>query len=158
MPTTVQLREVQKADIARFFEHHLEVRPLPASASAADRTSREKTFVDRWEKMLTDEKTLARAVVWNDAVAGFVVLSIQHQKPTISSWLGRDYWGKGIATGAVRDFLALIETRPVYARVSFDNLAALQVLRKIGFAIVEHDSFFSEAHGYDIDEMVLALA
>jgi len=156
--TSVQLRPVVKSDIALFFEHHLELRPLPAGASIADLDSRKATFVDRWEQMRSDERVLARTIVWKGAVTGYVVHLIQRDKPSISCWLGRDYWGKGVATQAVRDFLDLIEKRPVYARVAYDNLAAMQVFRKTGFEIVGYDSFFSEAHGYEIDEIILALS
>lgn len=156
MATSVQLRQVLAGDIALFFEHHLELRPLPAGASVADLESRKATFVGRWDQMLSDERVLARTIVWKGAVAGYVAHLMQRDKPAISCWLGRDYWGKGVATQAVRDFLDLIEERPVYARVSYDNLAAMQVLRKTGFEIVGHDSFFSESHGYEIDEIILA--
>jgi RimJ/RimL family protein N-acetyltransferase len=156
--TSVQLRPVVKSDIAQFFEHHLELRPLPAGASVADLEARKATFVDRWEQMLSDKNVMARTIIWKDAVAGYVARLIQRDKPSISCWLGRDYWGKGVATQAVQAFLDLIEKRPIYARVAYDNLAAMQVLRKIGFEIVEHDSFFSDAHGYEIDEIILALS
>ena len=155
MPTSVQLRPVLADDIALFFEHHLEVRPLPAGASVAERKA---TFADRWEQMLADETVLARTIVSGSEVAGYVVCAMQREKPTISSWLGRRFWGHGIATRAVQAFVDLVEERPVYARVAYDNLAALQVLRKTGFVITGHDSFFSEAHGYEIDEIICALA
>lgn len=131
---------------------------MPSAASPAEREARKATFLDRWNDMLADETVLARTIVWKGDVAGYVVRAIQRDKPTISSWLGRAYWGKGIATDSVRDFLDLVKERPVYARVAYDNLAALQVLRKLGFTITNHDSFFSEAHGYEIDEIILALS
>ena len=155
MPTSIQLRPVLADDAALFFEHHLEVRPLPAGASLADRKA---VFCDRWMQMLADETVLARTIVSKGDVAGYVVCSRQHEQPTISSWLGRKFWGHGIATQALQDFIDLVEERPVYARVAYDNLAALQVLRKTGFAIIGHDSFFSEAHGFEIDEIICALS
>ena len=107
--------------------------------------------------MLSDDEVVARTIEWKGAVAGYVAYSMQREKPSISSWLGRQYWGKGIATQAVRDFLKLVKQRPIYARVAYDNLAALNVLRHTGFDIVGYDSFFSEAHGYEVDEIILAL-
>jgi RimJ/RimL family protein N-acetyltransferase len=155
VPTSIQLRPVLADDIALFFEHHLEVRPLPVGASI---TERKATFTEGWEQMLADETVLARTIVSGRDVAGYVICSRQREKPTISSWLGRKFWGHGIATKAVKSFVDLVEERPVYARVAYDNLAALQVLRKIGFAIIGHDSFFSDAHGYEIDEIICALS
>ena len=131
---------------------------MPAGATPTERAARKATFLERWDRMLADETVVTRTIVWKGAVAGYVAYSMQREKPSISSWLGRKYWGKGIATQAVRDFLALVEERPIYARVAYDNLAALNVLRHTGFEIVGHDSFFSEAHGYEVDEIILALA
>ena len=157
MGNDVQLRRVETADLALFFEHHLEVRPLPASASASERDARKAVFLDRWAQMLSDDEVVARTIVWNGEVAGYIARFIQREKPSVATWLGRSYWGKGIATRAAQAFLAQIEERPLYARVAYDNLASLQILRKIGFEIVGHDSFFSDVHGYEIDEIILAL-
>ena len=107
--------------------------------------------------MLSDDTVVARTIVWNGEVAGYIARFIQREKPSVACWLGRSYWGKGVATKAAQDFLAQLEERPLYARVAYDNLASLQILRKIGFEIVGHDSFFSESHGYEIDEIILAL-
>lgn len=155
MPTNVELRPVLTEDVALFFEHHLEVRPLPVGASLDERQA---TFIAGWSQMLADKSVLARTIVSEGDVAGYVVCARQREQPTISSWLGRRFWGHGIATKAVKAFVDLVEERPVYARVAYDNLAALQVLRKTGFAIIGHDSFFSESHGYEIDEIICALS
>ena len=36
----------------------------------------------------------------------------------VSYWIDRAHWGKGIATEALKQFLALVTIRPLYARAS----------------------------------------
>ncbi|GIN95995.1 hypothetical protein J6TS1_18650 [Siminovitchia terrae] len=44
--------------------------------------------------------------------------------------LGKEYWGKGIATNALREFLKHVTIRPLYARAAKDNAGSLKVLKK----------------------------
>ena len=157
MPTSLHLREVVPGDIALFYEHHLELRPLPRDATDADREASRARFMERWEQLLSAEGAFVQTIMWGGDPVGYVARFTQKDRPAISYWLGRDYWGKGIATQAVRNFLGLVDERPLFARVAYDNLASIQVLRKTGFEIVGHDRFFSDLHGEEIDEIVLAL-
>ncbi len=49
-------------------------------------------------------------------------------------WIGREYWGKGIASAALADFLDVVEDRPLHARVAKHNAGSIRVLEKCGFA------------------------
>jgi RimJ/RimL family protein N-acetyltransferase len=48
----------------------------------------------------------------------------------VTYWIGRSYWGKGIATDALNAFLAVERSRPLHARVASDNFASHCVLEK----------------------------
>ena len=45
-------------------------------------------------------------------------------------WVGREFWGKGIATASLRILLAETAERPVHARAASDNVGSLRVLEK----------------------------
>ncbi|MCB0242704.1 MAG: GNAT family N-acetyltransferase, partial [Anaerolineae bacterium] len=72
-------------------------------------------------------------------------------------WLGREYWGKGIATRALAAFLEIITVRPLYARAAQDNIGSLMVLAKCGFVICGKDKGFATARGGETEEYVLRL-
>jgi RimJ/RimL family protein N-acetyltransferase len=76
-------------------------------------------------------------------------------EPEISYWLGKDYWGKGVATAALSAFLDHVEMRPLYARVAKDNLASQRVLEKCGFTVDGEDKGFSNARGVEVEEVIL---
>ena len=79
----------------------------------------------------------------------------------VGYWLGQEYWGKGIATEAVRVFVedTLLHVRPnvvrLQAKVFSRNLASAKVLRKNGFELegVLRSSY--EKHGMVGDTLLL---
>ena len=50
---------------------------------------------------------------------------------------GCEHWGKGIATAALRELLAEVRERPLYAWVVADHPASRRVLEKAGFRVAE---------------------
>jgi RimJ/RimL family protein N-acetyltransferase len=77
----------------------------------------------------------------------------------VTYWIGREDWGRGIATRALQEFLLLEATRPLYARPASDNAASIRVLTKCGFLIVIVSGGRGFAYGRNegTDEVVLRL-
>jgi RimJ/RimL family protein N-acetyltransferase len=48
----------------------------------------------------------------------------------VTYWLGRDFWGRGLATQALNRMLHLVVDRPILARAATDNIGSLRVLQK----------------------------
>lgn len=72
-------------------------------------------------------------------------------------WVDRAYWGKGVASEALRLLLAETPDRPVYARAASDNAGSLRVLEKAGFRRVGADRGFAAGRGEEIEETILRL-
>lgn len=81
----------------------------------------------------------------------------QFGTPEVSYWIGREFWGKGIATRALSELLGHVKMRPLYARAAKDNIASLRVLQKCGFTICGEDKGFASARGEEIEEFILVL-
>jgi len=90
-------------------------------------------------------------------VAGNVVSWGQSGERAIGYWIGKEYWGKGIATKALSEFLRVLKTRPLYAHVAKHNIASLQVLKKCGFTISGEDKVSSNIPGEKVEEFILTL-
>lgn len=110
-----------------------------------------------WTKIMADESIQIKTILFNGEVAGNLACFEQLGEREVGYWLGKKYWGKGIATKALEEFLTTIETRPLYAHVAKHNIGSRRVLEKCGFTIAAEDRFFSEILGKDIDEYVLTL-
>lgn len=155
--TKVKLREVQESDLERFFEHQLDQQAnLMAAFTAKDPADRE-AFKAHWSRILSDESITIRTVLYKKQVAGHILCHTWFGEPEISYWLGREYWGKGIATSALVLFLELAGERPLYARCAKDNGASLRVLQKCGFKISGEDKGFSMARGQEVEEYILKI-
>src|SRR5512137_884780 len=86
-----------------------------AAFTAKDPTDRE-VFEARWHRILADTTIVIKTIVRDSQVVGHVLSYDESGKPEVSYWIGQANWGQGIATWALRTFLADIETRrPMYA-------------------------------------------
>jgi len=90
-------------------------------------------------------------------VAGYLASFERFDQPEVCYWLGREYWGQGVATTALTQYLKDLPVRPLYARAAIDNTASLRVLAKCGFVIVGHDRDFAHARGQEVEEVILQL-
>jgi RimJ/RimL family protein N-acetyltransferase len=100
---------------------------------------------------------IARVIVVDGEVAGSISSWGDPDEREVTYWIGRPFWGRGIATSALEAFLAVDPSRPLHARVASDNVASQRVLEKCGFRVVATDRGFAEARSGEIDEFVLRL-
>jgi RimJ/RimL family protein N-acetyltransferase len=153
----VLLRDVIEDDLPIFFEHQLdpEARYMVAftSRGATDRN----TFMMHWLGILADDSITKRTIVVDGRVAGNIVSFEWDGKPEVGYWIGKEYWGKGLATRALAEFLTIVKTRPLYAHAARDNIGSIRVLEKCGFRITGYDKSFANARGAMIEEAILEL-
>jgi RimJ/RimL family protein N-acetyltransferase len=151
------LREVHEADVAVLFEQWTD----PVAAQMAAFTSAEHmdrgAFESRLARLRADETVLNKAIVVDGEVAGTIGSWGPPEEREITYWIGRAYWGRGIATAALEAFLAVETRRPLHARVAADNVASRRVLEKCGFRVVGSERGFAEARAAEIHELVLRL-
>ena len=76
-------------------------------------------------------------------------------RPSVTYWIGKEYWGRGLATRALSTFLTLLKTRPLYASVAKEKAASLLVLEKCGFKFCRYEKAFANARGEEIEEAIL---
>ena len=151
------LRAVRDEDLPVLFEQWADpVAVHMAAFTAPDHMDRD-AFERRWSRLRADETVIARAIVVDGEVAGTVGSWGDADEREVTYWIGRSYWGKGIATGALHAFSTVDPSRPLHARVAHDNLASHRVLEKCGFRVVATERGFAEARSAEIEEFVLRL-
>jgi RimJ/RimL family protein N-acetyltransferase len=151
------LREVRDEDLAVLFEQWAD--PVAAHMAAftpPDHMDRD-AFERRWSRIRADENAIARAILVDGEVAGTISSWGDPSEREVTYWIGRSYWGKGIATGALNEFLSVDPTRPMHARVASDNVASRRVLEKCGFRVVATERGFAEARSAEVEELALRL-
>lgn len=100
-----------------------------AAVPARDRAS----FDAHWQRNLANPECIVRTVEWDGKVVGSVVSWRLNGQRLVGYWIGREYWGRGIATAALAEFLLQFRERPLHAHVIRHNTASLRVLQKCGF-------------------------
>jgi RimJ/RimL family protein N-acetyltransferase len=129
----MRLREVEHADLDVLYAHQRD----RDAATLADAPSRERPEFDKhWARIRSDPETVIRTIDVDGAVAGYVFTFISDGRRVIGYWLGRDWWGRGIATQALAEFLTVVKDRPLGATVAPANRASVRVLEKNGFRLL----------------------
>jgi RimJ/RimL family protein N-acetyltransferase len=151
------LREVRDEDLAVLFEHWADPAAAQMAAFTAPDHMDRDAFERRWSRLRADETVIARVIVVDGEVAGTIASWGDPDEREVTYWIGRSYWGKGIATGALKAFLTVDPSRPLHARVASDNVASHRVLEKCGFRVIATERSFAEARSGEIEEFVLRL-
>lgn len=153
----VLLREVEASDLDVLFEQQLDPEANRMAAFTAPNPADRHAFDARWRRI---RDGLVRTIVADGEIAGSIFRwrDPALPGPEVSYWLGREHWGKGIATAALARFLELVPERPVFGRCAADNTGSLRVLEKNGFVVESEERGFANARGSEIDELLLRLA
>ncbi len=139
----IQLRDTQPADLPLFFEHQ---RDSVAVAMVGFRSRDRATFDHHWATLLANRLVLTKTLVVDDVVAGHVVSWLSDARREVGYWIGRAFWGRGIATAALNAFLRIETTRPLYAGVARHNIGSIRVLQKCGFAMTSSEEKRDDSH------------
>jgi RimJ/RimL family protein N-acetyltransferase len=157
MKNGVILRDTTEDDLPIFFEQQLDSDANYMAAFTAKDPTDKDAFTARWAKILGDDTKINKTILLDEQVAGYVACFEQFGEPEVSYWIGKEYWGRGLATKALSDFLGYAKVRPLYARVAKDNIASIRVLEKCGFTISGEGKGFSNARGEEVEEFILKL-
>lgn len=153
----ISLRPILPADLDVLFAQGADPIAVHMAAFTAKEPSNRAAFDAHWAWIMANETGLNRIIVADGEIAGSVQSYEDEGHPEVTYWLGREFWGRGIATAALAAFLNEQTVRPIYARAATDNIASLRVLQKCGFSIIGQDRGFANARGVEIDEYLLIL-
>jgi RimJ/RimL family protein N-acetyltransferase len=95
-----------------------------------------EAFDAHWRRVLADDSVTTKTIVHEGEVAGNIGCWEQDGQRLVGYWVGRDFWGKGIATRALEEFVGEVRDRPLHAWVAATNVGSVRVLEKCGFVQV----------------------
>lgn len=157
MTSDLLLRDVMEDDLPIFFEQQLDPDANYMAAFTAKNPADRDAFTAHWNKILGDPTTTNKTILFAGRVVGHIARFERWGKPEVTYWIGKEYWGQGLATRALAELLGQVKERPVYARAAKDNTASIRVLEKCGFEISGEDKGFSNARGEEVEEVILEL-
>jgi len=152
----VSLRPVEVHDLPIFFTHQLD----PEATRLAGFPSRDReAFMTHWTtRIIGNPAAATRTILFDDHVAGNIGAwtEAETHERLLCYWIGREFWGRGIASAAVMQFLPSETTRPLTARVAKHNLGSIRVLEKTGFTRAGEDAF-TPPDGTRFEEFIYVL-
>jgi RimJ/RimL family protein N-acetyltransferase len=147
------LRDVIEEDLPVFFEHQRD----PEAVEMAAFPAREREpFFEHWHRIMGDDELVAKTIVSEGEVAGNISSWERDGKRLVGYWLGREFWGRGLATQALAELVEELTVRPLYAEVSTTNVGSIRVLEKCGFTVVGTTTEQDEAFG-EIELLLMTL-
>jgi RimJ/RimL family protein N-acetyltransferase len=151
MNDRVRLRNVEAGDLPIFYEQQLDADAARMAAfPARDRAA----FDAHWEKnILGNPDAIAQTILFDGEVAGNIGSWSQEGMRLVGYWIGKEYWGNGVATQALFAFLHLVTDRPLHAHVVNHNVGSIRVLEKCGFTTEQG----VEVAGDGVVELLLVL-
>ncbi|MBC8290204.1 MAG: GNAT family N-acetyltransferase [Planctomycetes bacterium] len=157
----MSLRAVSESDLSVFFEHQ---REPEANRMAAFPPRELDAFMTHWkERILASDRVIKRTICVDEVVVGNALCfeePAEQGQPArwlIGYWIGQRFWGRGIASQAVGEFVAGISKRPLFAFVARENAGSQRVLEKCGFELIEKIAAKSDNQD-SVDECLYRLA
>jgi RimJ/RimL family protein N-acetyltransferase len=148
------LRDVAEADLDVFYEQQLD----PEATAMALFPARDREAFDaHWRRLLADDSVVKRTIVDEGAVAGNVGVWEHEGRLFVGYWLGREFWGRGLATAALVELVTELDARPLHAWVAASNVGSIRVLEKCGFVEVELRAEHDERVGGVVEEILFRL-
>lgn len=151
------LRAVTSEDLDILFDHQTDETANQMAAFGSKDPFDKLAFHSRWQRILSNPDITARTVIVDNHVCGYIAFFEQLGKPSISYWIGKSFWGRGIATDAVSQFMNIINVRPLFARVALNNVGSIKVLAKNGFKKVGEETSYSDALDTMVEEAIYSL-
>jgi RimJ/RimL family protein N-acetyltransferase len=149
------LRDVVESDLDTFYEQQLE----PEAVQMALFPSRDReAFYAHWQRLLANDAVTNRTIVADGQVAGNIGCWEQDGRRLVGYWLGREFWGRGLATQALAELLDEVRARPLHAWVASSNIGSIRVLEKCGFVAAGSRTEHDERLGEPVEELLFELA
>lgn len=116
------------------------------------------SFMQHWnQNILSKANCNAYSIYYQDKLAGNILSWSQEEKTYVGYWIGKEYWGKGIASQALTKLLEIITNRPLYAYVVEHNKGSIRVLEKLNFKYYSIEKLNSSTHSEPIYELLYRL-
>ena len=152
----IALRKVHDSDLPVFFRQMNDPEALHMAAFTPKDPADRDAFDAHWKRIRASD-AVHRTVLADGDVVGSAAVYGEPGEREVTYWIDRAYWGRGVATAALRELVVQVPERPLYARAAADNTGSLRVLEKCGFRVTARASGYANARGAEIEEFVLVL-
>lgn len=153
----ISLPKTHAEDLPVLFEFQLDPEGQYLAAFMPKDPSDKNAYIEKYTRHINDPSINMRTIKINDVIVGSIAKFMMDNEAEITYWLDKKFWGQGITTRALQEFLLLELTRPIRGRVAYDNYGSQKVLEKNGFIKAGTDKGFANAREAEIEEYIYIL-
>lgn len=153
----IKLRPTVVNDLETLFKIQLNEEANYQAAFTSKDSQNKEAYIAKYTRLLSDPTVNNQTILVGTVIAGSIAKFVMEGDAEITYWIDKSFWGKGIATAALKDFLKIEETRPIFGRVAFDNIGSQRVLEHCGFIRTGTDRGFANARQMEIEEFIYRL-
>jgi len=153
----IRLRATEIADLDFLFQIQLDKEGGYLAAFMPKDPTNKAAYIAKHIALLKDPTVNNQTVIIDNVIVGSIGKFIMEGDAEITYWIDRKFWGQGIATKVLTEFLLIEMSRPIFARVAFDNFGSQKVLAKCGFIKIGEDKGFANARQKEIEEYIYKL-
>ena len=153
----ITLTKTEKDDLNAFFQFQLDEEANYLAAFTAKDPNDKTAYINKYSKFLTDPTINMQTIKIDEVIVGSIAKFIMEDKAGITYWIDKGFWGQGIATTALSNFLKTEQARPIYGHVAFDNYGSQKVLEKCGFVKIGNDKGFANGRQEEVEEYIYQL-
>ena len=153
----VTLRMFTDSDLDALFAWESDPRAVRMAAFTRADPSDRRAFDAHYERVRSDPSNTLLAIDDDGEFAGTVGSYTMEGKREVTYWIAPARWGLGLASQALRAFLSIESTRPLYGRVAGHNAGSAKVLARAGFVEIGSEPAFASGLGREIVERIYRL-
>jgi RimJ/RimL family protein N-acetyltransferase len=154
----IKLRPTEISDLDFLFQFQLDKEGGYLAAFMPKDPTDKAAYISKYTKLLNDPTVNNQTIIIDNIIVGSIAKFVIEGDTEITYWIDRKFWGQGIATKALNNFLGIETIRPIFGRVAFDNFGSQKVLEKCGFVKIGMDTGFANARQAEIEEYIYKLA
>lgn len=154
----IKLKQTEQSDLELLFQFQLDEEAIFLAAFTPKDSTDKKAYFEKFIRLLADPAINNQTILVDENVVGSIAKFEIAGDAEITYWIDRNFWGKGIATAALKNFLTIENSRPIFGRAAFDNVGSQKVLEKCGFVKIGTDKGFANARQKEIEEFIYKLA
>jgi RimJ/RimL family protein N-acetyltransferase len=148
----ITLRTFADSDLDALFTWERDPRAVQMTAFTRANPSDRSAFDAHYEGVRSDPSNTLLAIDDDGEFVGTVGSFTIEGEREVTYWIAPARWGQGLASRALRAFLEIETTRPLYGRVAGHNAASAKVLARAGFVEVGSETAFAPGVGAEVVE------
>lgn len=151
------LRPTTVTDLEKLFVIQLNEEANHIAAFTSKDATDKAAYLQKFTGLLNDPTINNQTITVNNIIIGSIAKFEMRGHAEITYWIDKPFWNKGVATAALRKFLVIENTRPIFASAAFDNIGSQKVLEKAGFIKTGTARGFAHARQAEIEEFIYQL-